>query len=76
MNRALRLRLKKLLLYPAAIYLLLISLEIVILKVLSVDTNDAYVWIGSTMLVTALLVAVAVAAKPANLKDGVHLGTT
>lgn len=65
--------LKKLILYPIAIYLI-ISVEIAAIVVLGVDSNEAWVWSITTVFVAALLFSFAFYAKPANFKKGLIMG--
>ncbi len=65
--------LKKLLLYPILIYVL-ISLEVAAIVLLGFDSNVWWVWVATTVFVTALDFLFAFIAKPSSLKKGLTMG--
>jgi len=65
--------LKKLLLYPILIYVI-ISLEVATIVLLGFDSNIWWVWVVTTVFVSALVLAFAFIAKPLSFRKGLTIG--
>jgi len=65
--------LKKLLLYPILIYVI-ISLEVAVIVLLGFDSNVWWVWVVTTVFVTVLVFAFAFIAKPPSFRKGLTIG--
>lgn len=65
--------LKRLLLYPIIIYTI-ISLEVAAIVLLGFNSNIWWVWVVTTVFVTALLFAFAFIAKPFSFRKGLTIG--
>jgi hypothetical protein len=65
--------LKKQLLYPIIIYII-ISIEIAAIVASGLESDTTWVWIATTSLLTILLIIFAKYAKPASPKEGAKLG--
>ena len=65
--------LKKLLLYPILIYGI-ISLEVAAIILLGFDSNVWWVWVVTTVFVTALVFTFAFVAKPLSYRKGLTIG--
>ena len=65
--------LKKLLLYPILIYII-VSLEVAAIVLLGFDSNVWSVWVVTTVFVAILVFAFAFIAKPRSFKKGLSMG--
>jgi len=65
--------LKKLLLYPVLIYII-ISLEVAAIVLLGFDSDVWWVWVVTTVFVTVLVFAFAFIAKPLSFRKGLTTG--
>ena len=65
--------LKKLLLYPVLIYVI-ISLEVAAIVLLGFDSDVWWVWVVTTVFVTLLVFAFAFIAKPLSFRKGLTTG--
>ena len=65
--------LKKLLLYPILIYVI-ISLEVAAIVLLGFDSNVWWVWVVTTVFVTVLVFTFAFIAKPLSFRKGLTTG--
>jgi hypothetical protein len=65
--------LKKLLLYPVLIYVI-ISLEVATIVLLGFDSDASWVWVVTTVFVTVLVFTFAFIAKPLSFRKGFIMG--